>query len=179
MIKYFIGDNKGKIHALSTNFGITESLLESTITTAGHTFTKGIIDLQTLSKYDIIFVAGESIDNNILIEYVKKGGNVFLSGGTGIGGAQAEADRWNTFLGTFDLKFANVYNGIMGNISPNISHPIFAGMVPNLDGMQKTIEDLITQIKTLQINHKDLLDRYNRVVANLAKHNKQLPNWEV
>jgi hypothetical protein len=136
------------------------------------------MDLPTLIKYDAIFVAGDIVDNKILIEYVKSGGNVFLAGGTGWGGPIEEAKRWNTFLGEFDLKFADVYNGISGNLSPNQTHPLFVGIAPNLNGMQKTIEDLLTQVKTLQTNHDDLSARYNRVVANLAKHSKQIPNWE-
>jgi hypothetical protein len=183
IVKYFIGDKKGKFHVLSNNFSLLESSFENTLLTAGHTLTKGMninIDLPTLSKYDAIFLARDVVDNKILIQYVKNGGKIYLAGGCG-GGAEAavEANQWNTFLSEFDLRFANVYNRIIGNISPNISHPLFEGMVPNLNGMQKAIEDLMTQVKTLQISHKDLSDRYNRVVANLAKHNKQLSNWEV
>ncbi|MBO1048842.1 MAG: hypothetical protein HEQ10_14375 [Dolichospermum sp. DEX182a] len=129
--KYFVGERKGKFHALSSNFGLVQSSLEQTMTTAGHTWTKGMnitIDLPTLSQYDGIFVGGDLVDNKVLIQYVKNGGKVYLCAGTGWGGPQAEADRWNTFLVEFGLKFAGAYNGIEGNFSPNQSHPLFTGV---------------------------------------------------
>ena len=86
------------------------------------------IDLPTLSQYDGIFVGGDLVDNKVLIQYVKNGGKVYLCAGTGWGGPQAEADRWNTFLVEFGLKFAGAYNGIEGNFSPNQSHPLFTGV---------------------------------------------------
>ena len=182
VIKYFIGDKKGKFHAISTNFGLTESFLEKTMAEAGHTWTKGkniTVNLQTLSQYDAIFVAGDEVDNQVLIQYVKAGGKVYLAAGTGWGGAEAEANRWNIFLQAFDLKFAGTYNGISGNISPNLSHPLFSGMFPNLDAMQKTIDDLVSRLTFLEKSHKDLFDRHAKVVANLAKHSRQISNWEI
>ncbi|MBC1198209.1 hypothetical protein H0901_24010, partial [Microcystis aeruginosa BLCCF158] len=129
--KYFVGEGKGKFHALSTHNALVESSLEQTLTKAGHTWTKGTkitVDLPTLSKYDAIFLAGDAVDNQVLIQYVKNGGKVYLAAGTGWGGAQPEADRWNTFLGEFGLKFAGQYDGTAGNLSPNQSHPLFAGV---------------------------------------------------
>ena len=129
--KYFVGEAKGKFHALSTHNALVESSLEQTLTQAGHTWTKGTnitVDLATLSKYDGIFLAGDPVDNQVLIQYVKNGGKVYLAAGTGWGGAQPEADRWNTFLGEFGLKFAGQYDGTSGNLSPNQSHPLFAGV---------------------------------------------------
>ena len=180
LIKYFVGEKKGcKFHAISTNFGLTESSLEASIVGAGHTWTKGItIDLSTLSKYDAIFVAGDVVDNRVLIQYVKNGGNVYLAAGTGWGGAESEANRWNTFLGEFDLKFSGVYNGISGNISPSQSHPLFVGMVPNLDGLQKAIDDLNSRLKTLEASHKDLSDKHARLTSNLGIHSKQFKKWD-
>jgi hypothetical protein len=64
----------------------------------------------------------------VLIDYVKAGGNVYLCAGTGWGGAQPKADRWNTFLNAFGLNFAGAYHGITGNQTVNSSHPIFAGV---------------------------------------------------
>ena len=129
--KYFVGEAKGKFHALSTHNALVESSLEQTLTQAGHTWTKGTnitVDLATLSKYDGIFLAGDPVDNQVLIQYVKNGGKVYLAAGTWWGGAQPEADRWNTFLGEFGLKFAGQYDGTSGNLSPNQSHPLFAGV---------------------------------------------------
>jgi hypothetical protein len=150
--KYFVGEGKGKFHALSNNFGLVESSLEQTMTQAGHTWTKGTnitIDLPTLSKYDGIFLAGDLVDNQVLIQYVKNGGKVYLAAGTGMkdgknswDNSQAEADRWNTFLVEFGLKFAGSYNGIAGNLSPNQSHPLFAEVKSLYFGYGNSITDL-------------------------------------
>ncbi|MFM6107462.1 MAG: LamG-like jellyroll fold domain-containing protein, partial [Sphaerospermopsis kisseleviana] len=79
--KYFVGENKGKFHVLSNNFGLTGASLEQTMTKAGHTWTKGMnipINLETLEKYDGIFIGGDLVNNQVLIEYVKNGGKVYL-----------------------------------------------------------------------------------------------------
>ncbi|WP_208491939.1 DUF6200 domain-containing protein [aff. Roholtiella sp. LEGE 12411] len=130
--KWFTGGrSKGKFHAYSTNFGLTESVLAETLTKAGYTWTVGNnikIDLPTLLTFDGIFLCGDSADNQVLIDYVKAGGNVYLGAGTGSGGQQQEADRWNTFLNAFGFKLVGEYNGISGNQTINSSHPIFAGV---------------------------------------------------
>jgi hypothetical protein len=128
--KYFVGEGKGKFHALSNNFGLVGSSLEQTMTQAGHTWTKGTnitIDLPTLSKYDGIFLAGHAVDNQVLIQYVKNGGKVYLAAGVS-SNPKAEADSWNTFLGEFGLKFAEYHDNTGGNLSPNQSHPLLDGV---------------------------------------------------
>ncbi len=108
--KYFVGDKKGKFHVLSTNFGLTQSSLEQAMTKAGHTWSKGMnitVDVATLSQYDAIFIGGNAVDNQVLIEYVKNGGKVYLCAGTDAGSPKGEADYWNTFLGAFGLKFTS------------------------------------------------------------------------
>ena len=60
-----------------------------------------------------------------MIDYVEAGGHVYLAGGTGVGGAAGEADRWNRFLNRFGLTFTSPYNGVIGNILINSTHPIF------------------------------------------------------
>ncbi|MBW4478276.1 MAG: hypothetical protein KME54_15795 [Tolypothrix brevis GSE-NOS-MK-07-07A] len=125
------GRSTGKFHAYSTNFGLTESVLAETLTKAGYTWTVGKnikIDLPTLLTFDGIFLCGDLADNQVLIDYVKAGGNVYLGAGTGVGGPQPEADRWNTFLNAFGFKFVGEYNGISGNETITSSHPIFAGV---------------------------------------------------
>ncbi|BAZ85826.1 hypothetical protein NIES806_20300 [Dolichospermum compactum NIES-806] len=152
--KYFVGEGKGKFHALSNHFGLVESSLEKTLTQAGHTWSKGTnitIDLPTLSKYDGIFLAGNPVNNQVLIQYVKNGGKVYLAAGTGLGGSQAEADRWNTFLGEFGLKFAGLYNGIVRNLSPNQSHPLFAGVKSLYFNSGNSITDLKPESSLNQI----------------------------
>ncbi|MBS3919114.1 MAG: PEP-CTERM sorting domain-containing protein [Deltaproteobacteria bacterium] len=129
--KWFTGGSPGNFLAYSSNFGLTGSHLASTMTTAGHTWnvTMGItFNLATLLTYDGVFIAGDSADNTVLINYVNAGGNVYLAGGTGWGGPVDEAARWNTFLNYFGLGFGSFYNGVQGNIEISSSHPIFAGV---------------------------------------------------
>ncbi len=66
------------------------------------------------------------MDNNVLIQYVEGGGNVYLMCGTGVGGGVNEAARWNSFLNHFGLSLAETYNGIIEDIGTSSSHPIFA-----------------------------------------------------
>ena len=87
------------------------------MTKAGYTWTVGTnikFDLPTLLTFDGILVAADlAADNQVLIDYVKAGGNVYVCAGTGAGDAQQEAGRWNTFLNAFGLKFAGAYDGIV------------------------------------------------------------------
>lgn len=124
----FSDGGSGNFLAYSTNFGLTQSSLATTMTSAGHTWTANTgvsFDLSTLLTYDGIFLAGDAADNDVLIDYVNAGGNVYLAGGTGWGGSLAEANRWNTFLGDFGLAFGPTYNGVIGNIAINSTHSIF------------------------------------------------------
>ncbi|BAY25488.1 hypothetical protein NIES2100_52940 [Calothrix sp. NIES-2100] len=144
--KWFTGGRgNGKFHAYSTNFGLTESALAQTLIKAGYTWTTGTsiqFDLPTLLNYDGIFVAGNAVDNKVLIEYVNAGGNVYLMAGTGVGGSQQEAERWNTFLNAFGLKLLGQYNGISGKQAVNSSHPIFAGVKSLYHNNGNSIVDL-------------------------------------
>ncbi|WP_353929298.1 lamin tail domain-containing protein [Okeanomitos corallinicola TIOX110] len=144
--KYFVGENKGKFHVLSTNFGLTGASLEQTMTKAGHTWTKGMnisINLETLQQYDGIFLGGNPVDNQVLIEYVKNGGKVYLCAGTGQGGAQVEANNWKTFLAAFGLQYQGKYNGIAGNIAvSNPNNPLFAGVKTLYQNNGNSITDL-------------------------------------
>lgn len=128
---WFTGGPTGNFLAYSSNFGLTGSSLANTMTSAGHgwTVTTGIsFDLATLSAYDGVFLAGDAADNSVLIDYVNNGGSVYLAGGTGWGGAYAEANRWNTFLNNFGLGFGAPYNGVGGNIPISSAHEIFNGV---------------------------------------------------
>lgn len=122
-----------KIHAYSNNFGFTETSLATAMSTAGATYTTGTgisFNLPTLSSYDAIFLGGNYLTAaqiTTLEQYVANGGNVYLAGGTGPGGAAAEAAAWNPFLTTLGLSFASTYNGIGGNIAVS-GDPIFAGV---------------------------------------------------
>jgi len=123
----------GNFLVYSNHFGLVQSSLQSTMTSAGYgwTITTGLPQtLATLQGYDAVFLAGNNFDNNALIQYINGGGNVFLEGGTGVvaGGAAGEAAQWNAFLNAFGLGFGSVYNGVGGNIPIASSHPIFAGV---------------------------------------------------
>jgi hypothetical protein len=122
-----------KIHAYSNNFGFTGSSLASAMSAAGATYTTGTgiaFDLPTLSSYNAIFLGGtylSAAELTTLEQYVANGGNVYLAGGTGVGGAATEAAAWNSFLGSFGLSFGSSYNGIAGNISVS-GDPLFNGV---------------------------------------------------
>ena len=144
--KYFVGDNQGKFHVLSNNFGLTGTSLAQTMSNAGHTWTRGMnitVNLASLQQYDAIFIGGDPVDNQVLIEYVKNGGKVYLCAGTGQGGAHVEANNWNAFLSTFGLQYQGIYNSISGNVSVNNSnHPLFAGVKTLYQNNGNSISDL-------------------------------------
>jgi len=133
---WFTGGKAGNFLAYSSNFGLNGFSLASAMTGAGNTWTVSTsvtFDLPTLkANYDGVFLAGDAADNNVLIQYVNAGGNVYLAGGTGWGGADGEAAQWNTFLNAFGLGFvgtySNDYNGVGGSIPISSPHPIFFGV---------------------------------------------------
>jgi hypothetical protein len=60
------------------------------MTSAGHSWTVSTavtFDLPTLLQYEGVFLAGNAVDNQVLINYVNNGGNIYLAGGTGWGGS--------------------------------------------------------------------------------------------
>jgi len=127
---WFTG-NSGNFLVYSNNFGLTGASLAGVMTGAGYGWNVSMVQPQTLATlqgYDAVFLAGDAFDNSVLIDYVNGGGNVFLEGGTGVGGSVAEANRWNTFLNAFGLGFGTAYNGIGGDIAINSTHPIFDGL---------------------------------------------------
>jgi hypothetical protein len=129
--EWFSGGSPGSFLVYSSNFGLTGSSLAGAMTSDGNSWTvsTGIsFNLPTLLGYDGIFLAGNAADNTVLINYVNAGGNVYLAGGTGTGGAAAEAAQWNTFLSNFGLGFGTFYNNIIASIPINSLHPIFSGV---------------------------------------------------
>jgi len=86
--------------------------IAATMTAAGHTWTVDYtvpFTLSNLLQYDAIFVGGQVVDNSVLIDYVRAGGNVFLEGGSGLGGVR-EASHWNTFLNAFGMALGDMYD---------------------------------------------------------------------
>jgi hypothetical protein len=122
-----------RIHAYSTNFGLTGGSLASAMSTAGATFTTGTgisFDLPTLSSFDAIMLGGTYLDAGqlgVLQSYAAAGGSVYIMGGTGAGGAAAEAAAWNPFLSLYGLEFAPTYNGVSGTIAVS-GDPLFDGV---------------------------------------------------
>jgi len=100
---WFTGGGSGNFLAYTNNFGLTGTELANTMANAGHTWTvstAGTLNLSLMQNYDAIFLGGYYTNIVIadLIQYVQNGGNVYLMGGTGVGGAASEAGFWNPFL---------------------------------------------------------------------------------
>ena len=132
LAQWFSDGDPGKFHAYSNNFSFTGSSLAAAIANTGNTWTTGLdinFDLQTLLNYDAIFLGGNPADNNVLIDYVNAGGNVYLAAGTGGWGKNnpaGEAAAWNQFLNYFNLGLASTWNTpINQNIPIDSSLPIF------------------------------------------------------
>jgi hypothetical protein len=135
LASYFTGGRAGNFLVFSADFGLTGSRLAATMTEAGHTWTvstEGELTLTRLLQYDAVFLAGTPADNSALIDYVRAGGNVFLEGGTALGGIDkaTEAARWNTFLNAFGLNFEPQGYPWVGlvNVPRSWALPIFQGV---------------------------------------------------
>lgn len=125
------GKGEGNFLAYYDESFLTKSSLASTMTAEGYSWTvvstPTDFTVEDLKAYDAIFIEGPLVPNNqVLIEYVESGGNVYLAGGTGRigGGAADEAAAWNTFLNHFNLNFSTSYNDI-GPQSISSTHEIF------------------------------------------------------
>jgi hypothetical protein len=128
--QWFAGGS-GNFLVYSGNSYITGTSLQTVMTNAGYGWTISLFSNPTITDLMAckgVFLAGSGIDNQLLIDYVNGGGNVFLEGGTGEGGSVNEAARWNTFLNAFGLGFGDSYNGVGGNIDVSSTHPIFSGV---------------------------------------------------
>jgi len=131
LASWFSGGKPGKFLVYSTNFGLTQSSFHAALKAAGHTVTTNINESFTVEKllaYDAVFLAGNAADNNVLIEYVKSGGGVYLAAGTGVGGAAGEAAQWKTFLNAVGLKLEPLYDGFVGKFVPPQDHPVLKGV---------------------------------------------------
>ena len=114
-------------------------------------------------QYDAIYLAGDAADNLVLIDYVNAGGNVYLAGGTGDGGAGPEAARWNLLLNTFGLNFGNSYNDVFGTYAMTSVHPLFVGM----SGLYYNKGNWITELELTDPNTYTLEYGYFGVTAGL------------
>jgi hypothetical protein len=126
------GRASGKFHAYSSDFSLTAPTLAKIFSSAGHTWTTGVaIELtsESFAKYDWIFLAGRVPDATklapLLVEFVEKGGGLYISAGT-YSNAATEASWWNPIITKFGIQFASTYNNIKGNIPiAETIHPIF------------------------------------------------------
>lgn len=132
-VQNLVGEFGRNLHAYSTNFGLTQSSLVNAMGDAGATYTTGTdfdFTAANVSAYDGLFLAGNQLDAaalTVLGDYVDQGGSVYIAGGTGWGGAAAEAAAWNSFLAPFDVQMGASYDGVSGNIAVS-GDPIFAGV---------------------------------------------------
>lgn len=132
----FTGDQTGNFLAYSNNFGLNQSNLANSITSDGHSWTTSTnisFDLATLSTYDGIFFAGYGANNafpnqQVIIDYLAQGGNVYIGAGTGNGGATGEANAWNAVMAKIGLSFETPYNGISGSPAPVGPDPLIANV---------------------------------------------------
>lgn len=102
----------GNILLYSSNGFLTNATFQSYLTGMGYSVT---VDASPASfaGYSAVFSEGVSgLDGAGLASYAGGGGNVMYIGGTGIGGAAAEAAYSNSFLNGVGLSFASSYNGL-------------------------------------------------------------------
>jgi len=147
----FTGDQPGNFLAYSQNFGLTVSSLANAVTGAGHTWTvstAGPFTSAALGAYDVVFLAGTVgglyPNQQVIIDYLQAGGNVYIGAGTGNGGAAVEANAWNQVLATAGLVFQGNYNFQSGNIAPNGPHPLLAGVSSLYFDHGNSVSDLDT-----------------------------------
>ena len=128
LASWFTRGRPGRFLVYSSNFGLTGAQVAHTLRAAGHTWTVTTsvdVSLDTLRQYDAVFLAGEPVDNATLVDYVRGGGNVYVAGGTGVGRAALEAERWNEFLHTFGLSFAPEYYELKQYVAIESTSPVF------------------------------------------------------
>jgi hypothetical protein len=121
------------IHAYSNNFGYNDAAMATAMSSAGATYSWGTaftFNLANISAYDAIFLGGHYLTSSELADlgtYVSNGGNVYIVGGTGVGGPASEAAAWNGFLSAYGMQMASIYNGVTG-ILPVGGDSLFAGV---------------------------------------------------
>ena len=128
---WFTGGKTGNFYAYSYNYSLADPLLAQTMRANGNTWTTGTSlpnTLQGLLQYDGIFVGELSADNNLITDYVKAGGNVYVLAGYGGEPPEIQAEKWNRFLGNFGLAFSiyldTAYRGDAITTVDSV-HPLF------------------------------------------------------
>ena len=131
--RFFTNGRPGKFLAYADNHGYTGAQIAAALRDDGHEWTVSTsvpFTLEQLQQYDGVFVGGIPADNEVLTQYVKSGGNVYLLGGSWQPTQLAvdEAAAWNNFLGEFGLAFDTHYRttGVVP-IDAN-PHQLFSGV---------------------------------------------------
>lgn len=120
----FTGGKAGKFLAYSDHLGLNGGMLAGAMAGWGHTWvldTSVPFTLSTLMDYDGVFLGVTPADNQVLIDYVERGGNVYV-----YSGGDTESDKWNYFIEHFGLQFESFNDGVGGDIPIISGHPLFA-----------------------------------------------------
>jgi hypothetical protein len=126
----FLAGPGGNILIYSSNFGLTESTLSTTLTGAGFSLTTstGAFDP---TGFDAIFLAQSlhSASTSNLIDFVNGGGGVYIAAGTNTGNPALAATLFNPFLNTFGLSYASVHDLFSATDAiDDPANPLFAGV---------------------------------------------------
>jgi hypothetical protein len=157
--RLFTHDTTGNFLVYSSNFGLTESQLSSTMINAGHSWTISTSEDTTLSNllhFDGIFLSHNPMDNAILSDYVNAGGSVYLAAGTSISAPAHAANTWNTFLNDFNLSYAPNHNGVVGTFGTTSDHPIFL----DVQDLYYNNGNFVSELNPLDPN-TDILEQIN------------------
>lgn len=88
-----VGEFGGIIHAYSSNFGYTGSSLATAMTAAGASYSVGTgfdFTASNIAGFDALLLGGtylSATEQDVLSDFVAGGKGVYISAGTGIGGA--------------------------------------------------------------------------------------------
>lgn len=152
------------IHAYSTNPAYTGASLATAMSAAGATYSTGTgfaFTAGNIAAFDGLLLGGNLLNDaalGVLSDYVAAGGNVYISAGTGAGGAVAEAAAWNGFLAPFGITLSAPYTGFSGNVDTTVStDPLLSGVsklfVNNPNGLSGNViccdeEEIFAVVRT-------------------------------
>lgn len=144
LAEWLAGDS-GSVLVYSTRPELTGRNLVETLRSAGYDLTVGTTPptLESLRGHDALFVAGDSVDNDVLLSYVWEGGNVLLLAGTGIEHHVIEGRRWARFLDAFGINVALNYDMVEDVVPIRSDHVVLSGVegLYHDDGMPVSVMD--------------------------------------